>query len=783
MISNYFVGGNQIKKLISICITLILSLCLLPGNAFADELNNNETNIEDEQNNEIDYDNLDVEPKDMQDPSFQQSLDEMLEGVDKEQYKEEYYPVLGEDLRSMIEDSDDLDGLMYINNTYTIDGEDEEQNIVLYDGYNITDMPMPADIDLTVNGTYTSDIKSYTHLSTFSIVIYPDATCFVVEAKNLTTKHNGWFDTYEFPSSYTWQQLSGGYRSLVYTNRAVKFNNNYGILTTAGISSFNQTINVSNMHSKMNEFDVDATNGNNNGLAGEGGNVQAGNYNLKSVKKWYFNPLTTRKSQTNGAVQEYNCKTLYNQTINASATNQNNLFDGCTSLQSISHLSALSGLKNNTNGSYMFRNCTSLTSLDNIEFTQYASRLVNTTAMFQGCTGLTNVNITTAMSNNTNLSYMFNGCTNLNTLSLTGATNANSNQSYMFNNCSKLSTLNISGLNNTSASTNMFNGCIRLKQVTFNKNYRFRSDGLLPSISETYVTNATGMWYDNPGINATEEWSPSELMTQYNSRYATIANTWYSYNEFGGLGVEGEMYLDENGDIVTALYNPNRDPNHETPVVNNKLTVSYLIDNNKNMNDDSTQLDNIIVDENGLYKLNIKSHSKTIPMNLNKRNQYFIQAVIAERDEIVDTMCFEFDPTFTLSAPISFNAGWMNTDGTVDINKKSFYSYVNTSYANETDDSASFDYWSQFKPTDMQLKYNNENINLVDILDQNGNTILPVRMTYTNKSMQRINFSTTAASLADFLADYKFEDGDLVEEIGSVQYYVDNVKPLRFIEA
>lgn len=843
VISNYLLGDtNKIKQLISLCIAFVLSLCLLPGSAFADELNQiDEEGTEEETNIEqvIDYTDMDQEPKDMQDPDFQSSLDEMLEGVDKDQYKEEYYPMLGEALQNMIETSDELDGLVYISNSIKAgkEFEEEEFDYIFYDGYDITNIPTPMDVDLTNNGTYYGDLKNYGYLSTWGLSIYPDATAFVIEAKNLTAKHDGYHDDYRYSSSYTWNDYTWGVRTLFYTTKAIKVNYHYGILTLTGITSFNKTVKVSDVYSKITDIDIDSADGNNSGLGASGGNATGGSngtnttYDLRNVKKWVFNPITTRVNWSGSTTYEYNCKTLYNQAIDISYLDKTpdltaeveyifeggtsskpdytqHLFYGCTGLQSVEHLDALKGLKC---ANSMFYGCTSLTStakLDGLD--NFLYDIVDASHMFYGCTALAEVNIG-AMPNCKSFWQMFASntwetkCVPMTSVKVGDPNNPATDAwtTQMFVNCRNLENADISGIINKNKTIDdlLFYQCSKLYSVTVNPSFSFVNSNL-PVIKAADVPGANGYWYDEPTGNHTYKLTPTQLEAHYTAGNETAVKTWYSVGIDKVTTVLPKLEINGDGNFETYFVDsPSDDPLDASATKHNsdKLSVVfYILDSDDEISTgidaDSTIIDN---SEHKKYAFNNGTSNASsrlltfdeakdkIINSLDRQGDYYVVAYInnGENKGVTNIIKCTMDLSFTLSAPVSYIAGHYKSDETVEINKTPFIVQVQSNYADEEEDMVSFEYYCDFNPSTVQNKYNDETIDLLQMLDESNVNILPTKTAYTNKCVQRIRFSTIASVLGDKLADFWYNDGILVEELGNVQYYVDNLEPLRFIEA
>lgn len=125
----------------------------------------------------------------------------------------------------------------------------------------------------------------------------------------------------------------------------------------------------------------------------------------------------------------------------------NNIFYGCTSLQSI-------GVTDGTGIDITGWNTSNVTDMSN---------------MFYNCTSLTNINLSVYDTTNvTNMSNMFYGCTTLTELDLSNFVSANVTKvTSMFNNCKALAKLDIRNMtfDNVTAYTNMLNNVPKTCQI------------------------------------------------------------------------------------------------------------------------------------------------------------------------------------------------------------------------------------------------------------------------------------------------------------------------------
>jgi surface protein len=143
--------------------------------------------------------------------------------------------------------------------------------------------------------------------------------------------------------------------------------------------------------------------------------------------------------------------------FNTSAvTSINGMFSGCSSLQNVPLLNTSAV----TNMNFMFNFCPSLQNIPLFN----TSAVTNMISMFTGCSSLQGIPLlnTSAV---TNMTSMFTGCTSLQGIPLLN-TSAVTNMSSMFSNCTSLQSM---PLLNTSAVTNMtsiFSGCTSLQSIS-----------------------------------------------------------------------------------------------------------------------------------------------------------------------------------------------------------------------------------------------------------------------------------------------------------------------------
>ena len=173
----------------------------------------------------------------------------------------------------------------------------------------------------------------------------------------------------------------------------------------------------------------------------------------------------------------------FNNCINTSSvTSMSNMFNGCTSLESLD-LSSFN-TSNVTTMRQMFNDCTSLKSLDLSNFN--TSNVETMEAMFNGCTSLKSLDLSSFNTSNvTTMFNMFSGCNNLAELNLSSFNTSNvTTMQAMFNGCKVLKSLNLSNFNtsNVKDMREMFMACIALETLD------------LSSFDTSNVTNMTNMF-------------------------------------------------------------------------------------------------------------------------------------------------------------------------------------------------------------------------------------------------------------------------------------------------
>lgn len=839
MISSYLMGEiTKLKYVLSALIAFVLSFCLLPTNAFADELVLDEEMETENKEQLIDYDNLDQEPKDMQDPEFQEMLDELVDGMDKEEYKAEFYNEESRVYTSFLEQSDDSNSLLSVN--CEVYGQDQngnqlkdEVNILAYDGYDLTPL-IESDattfeyvipIFATQMNNVAQDPRTMAYGGIVCMAVGDNDYMVIIDADGLTAKHNGRLDTLIYTQS---DYFKYGFNAAYGSTSPGK---NKGVFEIFGISDFNSYMGkVDNI-----DFDPYGT----NKLSYVFYTTQQ-YYDTSNIKKVIFNPVMQgRGYPEDDQSQWYTSYAVYNQTMDASrldrpidnsgegtivipeqvsgsSVDTTPLFQGLTKLTAVENLGCLTNIKSGANA---FRGCTALTDTANIDgLSKFCSQLETASHMFYECSSLKNAEIG-AMPNCKSFTNMFAtlGSSSLENVKVGDASNPATNAwvDGMFFRCDKLQNADIGGIVNRNKSTydNTFYGCNKLYSVTFNQDFRFKdtdSYNTLPVIRDTEVPGANGYWYDEPNGYHTYKLTPSDMVAHYADGKETAVKTWYSVGIDRETTIKPNLRLSNDDLYLEATFmditdDPN-DPNATVvPIEDENIYRDadfYLINKDTDTSDEATVKQQAklvfstgLVYEDDKVKLPFKNIKDKVAEYADPYGDYYIVAIVYDMDmmigdrvstiygNITNVMQFNIDLSFTLTAPTMYNAGKYNEDGTIDINKTPFTVNVKTPYYDEDEDMVSFDYWCQFIPTEVQNKYNGETINLLQMLDNAGAIIYPVKQTFNNQAMQMIRINSISNVLGDALADFWYDEGYLVEEVGNVQYYVDNLEPLKFIEA
>ncbi len=218
--------------------------------------------------------------------------------------------------------------------------------------------------------------------------------------------------------------------------------------------------------------------------------------------------------------------------ISSSCTNMFAMFYGCKKLKEIDITSW--DISNVTNLGQLFRECHEVESIDMTGLD--TGKAVNMGFMFEKCYALKDLNLCNAPVNIKYLPYMFSECSSITDIDMsswtcTYHTDGDAwgddpdffwyDDTYwhedeifgayegMFRGCNSLETINISSMKtgNTTATVDMFDGCIRLAEIHVAGDFSFYSQ--LPNPDSTYIKGATGLWYTANGSGYLKEDIPA----------------------------------------------------------------------------------------------------------------------------------------------------------------------------------------------------------------------------------------------------------------------------------
>ncbi len=136
------------------------------------------------------------------------------------------------------------------------------------------------------------------------------------------------------------------------------------------------------------------------------------------------------------------------------------------------------------------------------------------------------------------------------------------NLSHMFWGCDKIKELNLSGWDTSrvTAMSNIFAGCYNLQEVSLGKNFKFvGTDGYLPVPSNTYITDANGLWYNKAtGIGYAPSAIPNNTAATYTAVAPKVIRAIYCESD-GSLTFINQSTLYSVGDTydgktITAIY-------------------------------------------------------------------------------------------------------------------------------------------------------------------------------------------------------------------------------------
>ena len=221
------------------------------------------------------------------------------------------------------------------------------------------------------------------------------------------------------------------------------------------------------------------------------------------------------------------CKALTSLDVSnfntAQVTRMNSMFCLCEALTSLDVTKFDTSLV--TSMDSMFLGCKKLTDLDVTKFD--TSKVTDMGSMFSSCAALTGLNVSNFNTANvTDMSWMFNFCKALTGLDVTKFDTSKVTSMYnMFNSCKALTSLDVSNFNtakvtdmsgmfsfcaaltsldlsnfdtaNVTDMDSMFTACYKLQTLTLGAKFQLYNGYTgLPAPSSTYISGATGRWYN-----------------------------------------------------------------------------------------------------------------------------------------------------------------------------------------------------------------------------------------------------------------------------------------------
>ena len=256
-------------------------------------------------------------------------------------------------------------------------------------------------------------------------------------------------------------------------------------------------------------------------------------------------------------------------------TTMHHLFNGCTSLVSISALSSFNtGKVGEMNA--MFYNCSALQSIDLSTFN--TGKVTNMECMFFGCsnTNLTSLDLssfnTESVSGDQSMKGMFQNCSNLTTITLPSNTNIKrvANMQSMFEGCSNLATINNfaaffnneeNGTNNVLYTTqSMFRNCSSLTVIEF------------PSTFKT--NNVISMYGMFLGCNNLSTLDISNFTTSRTDKDINMSSMFNGCNSLGSIAFNTNF----TGGKVTNMNGMFRECHNLTSLNLNNFNTTYVTD-------------------------------------------------------------------------------------------------------------------------------------------------------------------------------------------------------------
>ena len=230
------------------------------------------------------------------------------------------------------------------------------------------------------------------------------------------------------------------------------------------------------------------------------------------------------------------------------------MFDNCSRLANLNLSSFKIIAKTNVSGGismdYMFRNCTSLATIDVSHFD--TSNVGNMRGMFDTCYSLTSLDLTNFVTSNvSDMSDMFNQCASLKRLNLSSFDTSNvTNMYFMFAN-SGLERLDISNfdMSNISNTDNMLGGLKNLKILVLGKKNNIGTSPFNDNLNSGF--NTSGTWTNMGSGQVPKDqnsWSADQLVNKYDP-----SKDYDTYVNFSAPSLITVKYIDNNQkDIVPS---------------------------------------------------------------------------------------------------------------------------------------------------------------------------------------------------------------------------------------
>ena len=223
------------------------------------------------------------------------------------------------------------------------------------------------------------------------------------------------------------------------------------------------------------------------------------------------------------------------------------MFDNCSRLSNLNLSSFKITAKTNVSGGismdYMFRNCSSLATIDVSHFD--TSNVGNMRGMFDTCYSLTSLDLTNFVTSNvSDMSDMFNQCASLKRLNLSSFDTSNvTNMWFMFAN-SGLERLDISNfdMSNISNTDNMLGGLKNLKILVLGKKNNIGTSPFNDNLNSGF--NTSGTWTNMGSGQVPKDqnsWSADQLVNKYDP-----SKDYDTYVNFSAPSLITVKYIDNN---------------------------------------------------------------------------------------------------------------------------------------------------------------------------------------------------------------------------------------------